>query len=194
MFASSGANDATLPPCAQSLPLEKYIANMNYYVSSLVDPAAEYYQPDARIVLITPPPLVQSMRLEMPLPPGIPKEDQGKERDLNHTRKFKDACLAIGEEWKAKTKGRVQVVDLWKAIVDAAGSDQDSDLRPFFTDGLHLTPPAYRLLFDELMEVIHSAGWDDLNPNTMEMTVPRYVAGKKEYEWYSKSPLLEGKA
>ncbi|KAI5451431.1 hypothetical protein NCC49_001737 [Naganishia albida] len=170
-----GANDATLPPCAQSLPLEKYIANMNYYVSSLVEPESDYYQPEARIVLITPPPLVQSMRLEMPLPPGIPKEEQGKERNLDHTRKFKDACLTIGEEWKARTNGRVQVIDYWKVIVDAAGSEQDSDLRPFFTDGLHLTPPGYRLLFDELMQVIHSAGWDDLNPNAMKMTVPRWA-------------------
>jgi lysophospholipase L1-like esterase len=194
MTRSLGSNDATLPPSAQSLPLEKYIANLNHYVSSLIEPASEYYQPSARIVLITPPPIVQSMRMEMPLPPGIPKADQGKERDLNHSRKFKDACLAIGKEWKAKTGGRVQVIDFWKVIVDAAGSEQDDDLRPFFTDGLHLTPPGYRLLFDELMEVLHSAGWDDLNPNAMKMTVPRYVAGTKDYQWYSKSPLLDGKA
>jgi hypothetical protein len=176
-----------LSPSPRSVPLEKYIVNLNFYVSALVEPASEYYQPDARVILITPPPLVQSMRLAV-------GKDQGKDRELDHTRKFKDACLAIGEEWKAKTNGRVQVVDIWKAIVGAAGSEQDSDLRPFFTDGLHLTPPGYRLLFDELMEMIHSAGWEDLNPNAIKMTVPRYIAGKKEYQWYSKSPLLEGKA
>lgn len=179
---------------AQSLPLDKYVANLNHYISSLVEPASEYYQPEARIVLITPPPLVHSMRLEQPLPSNVEKKDQGKERDLEHTRKFKDACLTIGEEWAGKTQGKVQVLDAWKAIVDAAGSERDDQLRPFFTDGLHLTAKGYRVLFDELMEVIHSSGWEDLSPNQMRMTVPRYVAGTKEWQWDRESPLLDGKA
>lgn len=189
----SGANDASLPPCAQALSLDKYVANLNHYIFSLVEPASEYYQPEARIVLITPPPLVQAMRLEQPLPPHIPKGEQGKERNLEYTRKFKDACLEVGKAWDAKTGGKVKVLDAWTTIVDAAGGEQDDLLRPLYQDGLHFTAQGYRAIFDGLMKLIMSS-WEDLNPITMKQTIPRYVAGAKEWVWQTTPPLLAGKA
>ena len=189
----SGANDATLPPCTQALSLDKYVANLNHYIFSLVEPASEYYQPEARIVLVTPPPLVQSMRLEQPLPPHVPKGEQGKERNLEYTRKFKDACLEVGNAWDAKTGGKVRVLDAWTTIVDAAGGEQDDLLRPLYQDGLHFTAQGYRAIFDGLMKLIMSS-WEDLNPVTMKQTIPRYVAGTKEWAWHTTPPLLAGKA
>lgn len=182
-----------MPGTAQSVPLEKYIDNLNYYISSLVEPSSAYYQPEARIVLISPPPFVYSMRLEQPLPPHVPKGEQGKERTLERTRQFKDACVAVGNEWSQKTSGKVQLLDLWKVIVTAAGSENDNDLRPLFTDGLHLRPAAYRLVFDEIMSIVASQ-WQDLDPAKMKMTVPRYVAGTASWEWYTVPPMLNSKA
>ncbi|KAJ9095824.1 hypothetical protein QFC19_007439 [Naganishia cerealis] len=189
-----GANDASVPGTAQSVPLEKYVDNLNYYISSLVEPSSDYYQPEARVILITPPPFVMSMRLEQPLPPHLPKEQQGKERDLERTRKFKDACLSVGNEWSQKTSGKVQSLDFWKLVVDTVGSENDNDLRPLFTDGLHLQPKAYRVLFDELMKLVVTLRWEDLDPAKMKMTVPRYVASTGCWEWYTVPPMLNRKA
>ncbi|KAJ9095994.1 hypothetical protein QFC21_005357 [Naganishia friedmannii] len=188
-----GANDASVPGTAQSVPLEKYVDNLNYYISSLVEPSSEYYQPEARVILISPPPFVHSMRLEQPLPPHVSKGEQGKERTLERTREFKDACLALGNEWSKKTSGKVQLLDLWKVIVGAIGSENDNDLRPLYTDGLHLKPTAYRLVFDEIMSIVASQ-WQDLDPAKMKMTVPRYVAGTGSWEWYTVPPTLNRKA
>jgi hypothetical protein len=107
--------------------------------------------------------------------------------DLNHTRKYKDACLAIGNEWNKRTSGKVQTLDYWKLLVDAAGEESDEALRPFFVDGVHLTPKAYQLLFDELMSIIRSR-WDSLDPDKMKMTVPRYEEGTDSWEWYHPLP------
>ena len=158
-----------------------------------MEPASDYYQPEARIVVITPPPIVHSMRLEQPLPPHVPKGEQGKERNLEYTRKFKDACLEVGRAWDVKTGGKIKVLDTWTTIVDAAGGEKDDLLRPLYSDGLHFTAQGYRAIFDGLMKVIISS-WEDLNPVTMKQTIPRYVAGTKEWAWHTTPPLLAGKA
>lgn len=160
------------------MSLEKYIANLNHFVSSLADPESAYYLPEARLVLITPQPFVQAMRDEA---------GQKAKLDLEHSRKYKDACLAIGSEWAKRSAGNVQTLDYWKLMVDAAGGETEKALRPFFVDGVHLTPRAYRLLFDELMRIVTSR-WESLDPEKMKMTVPRYEEGTDSWDWYHPLP------
>lgn len=151
---------------------------MNHFVSALADPASAYYLPEARIVVITPQPFVQAMRVEA---------GHKAKLDLEHTRKYKDSCLAIGNEWNKTTSGKVQTLDYWKLLVDAAGEESDEALRPFFVDGVHLTPKVYRLLFNESMRIIRSR-WEFLDPEKMKMTVPRYEDGTDSWEWYHPLP------
>jgi lysophospholipase L1-like esterase len=173
----AGTNDAVIGS-KRGVPLDKYTANINHFVSSLASPASDYYQPEAQILLITPQPFVQAMR------------DQAGNKvklDLEHTRRYKDTCLAIGREWNEKTSGKVQILDYWKLLVDAAGDETDEALRPYFVDGVHLSTKAYRLLFDEIMRIIRSR-WSHLDPEKMKMTVPRYEDATDSWDWYHPLP------
>jgi lysophospholipase L1-like esterase len=151
-------------------------------IESFLEPTSNFYLPDVRIALMTPPPVVISMR----------KTDAAK-IELDHTRRYKDACLSIGHDWSRKSRGKVQIVDCWKAITNAAKGENDDALRPFFIDGVHLTPKAYRVLFEELMQVIKDE-WQHLDPANIKATVPVYNAKAEEWVWdYVPKPVQEGK-
>ncbi|KAJ9121534.1 hypothetical protein QFC22_002152 [Naganishia vaughanmartiniae] len=190
-----GTNDAVVPDDApspvpddaeytsgRSVPLAKYVANLNKMIDSLTDSYSEYYLPGVRIALVTPPPVVISMR-----EPGRAKVD------LEHTRKYKDACLSIGKQWSRKSGGRVQPVDCWKAITDAAQGEDDTAIKPFFTDGVHLSSSGYEVVFDELIRIIQkNANWKHLNPANIKATVPRYNAVTDDWEWdYEPTGLVQ---
>jgi lysophospholipase L1-like esterase len=197
ILARAGTNDAVLPDdsptpvpedteydTGRSVPLAKYVANLNKMIDSFTDSYSEYHLPGVRIALLTPPPVVLSMR-----EPGQAKVD------LDHTRKYKDKCLSVGKQWSRKSGGRVQPVDCWKAITDVADGEKDDALRPFFTDGVHLSPNGYQVVFDELMRIIKkNANWKHLDPANIKATVPRYNAVTDDWEWdYEPTPVQERK-
>ncbi|KAJ9121536.1 hypothetical protein QFC22_002154 [Naganishia vaughanmartiniae] len=96
------ANDALLPHASENsraVPLDRYTANLNHFVSSLHGHGFDQCLPEARILLITPPPFVVSMHLNAF--GGLAK------LDLEHTRRYKDACKAVGKVWNERTSGRV---------------------------------------------------------------------------------------
>lgn len=126
-----GANDACLPQRTQHLPLEKYKSNLSHYISSLLTPSSPYYQPHTRIILITPPPIVPSQRNTHQTQSG--NAHLPPDREIEHSRKYKQACLDVGKEWmeKEEGKGKVGVVDAWEVLVTDAGGEGDV-LIPYF--------------------------------------------------------------
>jgi isoamyl acetate esterase len=131
-----GANDACLPGSPQHVPLPRFTANIEHYLTSLTSPSSEWYIPSANIILITPPPLVESMREQVML--AYPPDQRFKGREIDVSRAYQREVLRIGQEWKVKGKNQgagswnVGVVDLWKALVDKAGGEGDL-LIPYFT-------------------------------------------------------------
>ena len=53
-----GANDAVLTGEQQHVPLEQYKANLSKLIHMVRDPSSEYYSPETRIILFTPPPVL----------------------------------------------------------------------------------------------------------------------------------------
>lgn len=184
-----GANDATLPMRPQHLPLAKYKQNLDHYITSLLSSESPFYQPAASVLLITPPPICQSLIDEVKL--QYPPERRWVDRTLDNTRTYKDAVLEVVERARSSPslkkdrqtgKARVAVADVWKALFDATGGEQpgaDAEaLRPFFTDGLHMTPEGYAVVFDEVIRVIRSefAGLDPEDQSSLPLRPPHWDA------------------
>ncbi|KAK4683946.1 hypothetical protein P7C73_g6262, partial [Tremellales sp. Uapishka_1] len=163
-----GANDASLPGNTQHIPLELFKANLSQMVTSLQSPTSDYYAPDTKIVLITPPPIMEAARLRGM---NIRWKEFGSEgepptvcdRNKGVTRQYAQAVVEVAK------KENVPFVDLWTAIVDAAGGEGEDELAPYFYDGLHLTPEGYDVLYKELMKLILSR-WPEFDP---EEIIPR---------------------
>ena len=94
--------------------------------SIIQSPTSPYYSPRTRIILLTPPPFNPS------------QWSQPLNRTPEHTRKYAQGVKSVGEELD------VPVVDVWSLLWEKAG-EQEEGLRPFLTDGLHLTKEGYKV-------------------------------------------------
>ena len=135
-FTNIGANDSVLEHSPQYVPINKFKANLEHLIAMVHNSTSEYYSPDTRVLLLTPPPVGEAQRnadLASRNPPLKP------DREWNNTKAYADAVIEIG-----KGKPRVGVVDMWEAIWVAAGEDV-ARLPEFLNDGLHLTVAGYQV-------------------------------------------------
>ena len=97
-------------------------------VRAIRAPESQWYSPETRLLLITPPPIhVPSMKV-----------------DMQPTRTF-DVTKAYAEEVKKVGEAEnVPVVDAWSRIWEAAGNNKDA-VKGYFTDGLHLGKSGYEV-------------------------------------------------
>jgi len=123
-----GANDASLPGFTQHVPLSRFSENLTTMVRAIRAPESQWYSPETRLLLITPPPIhVPSMKV-----------------DMQPTRTF-DVTKAYAEEVKKVGEAEnVPVVDAWSGIWEAAGKNKEA-VKGFFTDGLHLGKSGYEV-------------------------------------------------
>ncbi|WWD08584.1 hypothetical protein V865_006696 [Kwoniella europaea PYCC6329] len=167
-----GANDATLPDTPQYVPLDRYKANLVQLIQYIKDPSSEYYSPETKIILINAPPIIESAWVEARVEKWKsfgsegPKPEQNRDRKV--TKQYADAALEVARE-----QG-VEGVDLWTAIVQAAGGEDADQLAPYFYDGLHLTSEGYAILFKALSDLVVSK-FAELNPETMPMRMPHWA-------------------
>jgi len=161
-----GANDATNPGDPQHVDISKYAENLHTIISLITSPTSPYYSPDTRIIVITPPPINPA------------QGPQFLSRNNVNTKAYAIQAANVAEEMN------VPVVDAWNLFWNW-GKGEETALSPLFTDGLHLTPEGYQLVFDELMAVIGknfpellptSMGpvfppWDQVDPNDLHASV-----------------------
>lgn len=111
-----GTNDSVLPgvETGQNVPLESYIRNLNEVLDLLTSSSSPYaiaHQSfPLNVILITPPAMYSPAQ-----------GDSMDQRDPKVTKKYAEAVLQIGREWKDKavkdgSGWRVGAVDLWTAI------------------------------------------------------------------------------
>ncbi|KAK8853297.1 hypothetical protein IAR55_004001 [Kwoniella newhampshirensis] len=151
-----GTNDAVLPGHVQHVPLETFESNMNHFLTCLTSHDSGYaaaQNPQAMNIILITPTIFSPLVWESDLP------DKERSRNLETTRKYKDAVLEIGEDWKGRMKGgpgwKLGVVDLWNGIVEAnGGNEEGKELEKFFNDGLHLTTEGYNVLWKGVTRVI----------------------------------------
>ncbi|BGO97481.1 isoamyl acetate-hydrolyzing esterase [Rhodotorula toruloides] len=144
-FVWFGANDACLPPSPQAVTLEEFKKNLNTIMDLLRSPSSPHYSPSTQIVLITPPPVdaeIRNAELASRDPPRVP------DRDRKHTQAFAEAVKEVARDAK------VPSVDVWTKITATAEQQDGGKLDRYLSDGLHLTAEGYRLVTEELAEVI----------------------------------------
>ena len=132
-----GANDAALHPSVQHIPLTEYKANLKSLVAKARSTPCTA---NARILLITPPPVGEKQRFEQ-----SGESDRKAEVTKEYARAVGEVVKEINEELdeqRIETE-RVLLVDMWTAVWEAAGGNEDG-LRLLLSDGLHFTPQGYK--------------------------------------------------
>ncbi|EJD06068.1 SGNH hydrolase [Fomitiporia mediterranea MF3/22] len=156
-----GANDACLPSSVQHVPIDKYESNLTHLIHMVRDPSSTWHSPETRILLITPPPINLHQWLESKDPDGTTHK---KDRDFGVTAEYAQKVRDVG------AKEKIPVVDVWKALWDAAGQKEDA-LSRYLSDGLHLTPEGYSVVYEELITTIKEYAPDLHHENLREVFV-----------------------
>ncbi|KAL0947078.1 hypothetical protein HGRIS_013219 [Hohenbuehelia grisea] len=141
-----GANDACIRPSPQHVPLPKFTENIRKLVHIVKSPESDYYSPDTRIILITPPPINTYQRKADLASRNPPLE---LDRKFEITQAYAKAVKDVGRE-----EG-VAVCDIWSIFWEAVGRDEQS-LSRFFSDGLHPNEAGYTIVYESLMKTIQN--------------------------------------
>ncbi|KAI1326395.1 SGNH hydrolase [Xylariaceae sp. FL0255] len=171
-----GANDACLPVPTnkQGVPLDQYKDNL---IKIITHDSIKAHK-DAKILLVTPPPLDEHESFKRDL------ENGHKEavRKASVSAQYSETVRQVASEIPG-----VILVDLHKALMDKAISmtpdydpngpplgypeGQRGGLKDLLTDGLHMSGAAYRVFFDIVQPRIHAnkdapvfPGWREMNP------------------------------
>eukprot|EP00397_Hematodinium_sp_SG-2012_P031553 GEMP01033510.1.p1 GENE.GEMP01033510.1~~GEMP01033510.1.p1 ORF type:complete len:226 (+),score=32.86 GEMP01033510.1:707-1384(+) len=121
--------------------------------------------PDARIILLTPPPVCHRQRLEFQRV-RFPDSPSGQlERTNDNAEKYAKACVDVARE------SNVSVVNLWELMMEAAkasdvGQEESmqQDAEPwgrYLSDGLHLSHAGNTFVFSKLLETVER-DWPEL--------------------------------
>nr|GAT43985.1 GDSL lipase acylhydrolase family protein [Mycena chlorophos] len=150
-----GANDSTILPSIQHVPLDAFIANLKEMVRLIHEADSS-----TKIVLMTPPPINDEQRAESrdALAPV--------DRTFDNTEAYAKAVAQTGQELG------LAVVDVWSAFWRVAGEEQDG-LKGYLNDGLHLTSAAYEVVYDALLGTIR-ASLSELDPEKLVEVFARW--------------------
>lgn len=183
-----GANDSRLPDTPggpqQHVPMSEFRENVK---AILTHPSILAHE-EARLILVTPPPVDEEMCLgsSKAADPSFPDVVT---RVASTTAQYANAVRQLGQE------SGLPVVDIWSALIQRAGgklgggvpitgsleSPRDEVFQGFFRDGLHLSPSGYEVLYEELMTTI-SATWPDQMPEELPFFFPSW---HDEHAWSS---------
>ncbi|KAH8589539.1 SGNH hydrolase-type esterase domain-containing protein [Bisporella sp. PMI_857] len=167
-----GSNDACFPEAqnGQHVPLDQYKKNL---VQIITHPAIQAQE--TRVILVTPPP-VEERRLEHRVKSqGYTKLNRSNKR----TKQYADASREVAKDMN------VGCLDLWTAFMSRAGwkpgdplyGSQDlpenGAIRSLIHDGLHFTPKAYIIFYEEMMRTI-AAKWPDQLPEELPYVIPAW--------------------
>ncbi|KAK2070298.1 hypothetical protein P8C59_004804 [Phyllachora maydis] len=172
LFILFGANDACvrLPTNTQQhVPLDTFAANLRALATH---PLIAAHRP-RRVFLVTPPPLDEIRTRRLDLASGHP----ASQRQAKVSAAYSEAVRRVA----AELEGAVELVDLYKAIMDVAvakttgavgatGSllgdpecGQRGHLEHLLPDGLHMSGEAYRIFF-AIVKPLIGKEWEEAPP------------------------------
>ncbi|KAJ7752012.1 GDSL Lipase/Acylhydrolase [Mycena metata] len=166
-----GANDACIKPSPHHVPLPKFTDNLNRIVH-LVHSA----DPSTKIILVTPPPVNTHQRLA-----NLASRDPplALDRNFEVTKEYAEAVKA------AAGASNVPVVDVWTAIWKAAGEREEA-LSRYLSDGLHLLPDGYAVVYEALVKTIASE-YPELNHENLQYVFTPWA----EIDWANPEPSVQ---
>ncbi|EME85124.1 uncharacterized protein MYCFIDRAFT_153196 [Pseudocercospora fijiensis CIRAD86] len=174
-----GANDSRLPDTPggpqQHVPLDEFASN----TKALVNHPDVRGHEGIRRILITPPPVDERKCLESDKS-NDPNYPDVIRRRASVTKQYAEAVKKVGEETQ------VHVIDFWSALISRAGGSlvdpeptgsinmpKNDVLQSFLHDGLHLSPAGYKVLYEELLQLINRT-WPEESPDQLAFVFPRW--------------------
>lgn len=130
-----GCNDACPLPSIQHVPMDRFKENLKTLVSMITDQSSQFYSPDTKIILITPPPLSAEQWTATRAALDPPK---GLDRYTEVTATYAEAVIDVGKEIG------VPVTDIFKPMWEAA-EKSEKKLEKYLLDGLHLNGAGYQV-------------------------------------------------
>ncbi|BEJ11224.1 hypothetical protein CspHIS471_0106460 [Cutaneotrichosporon sp. HIS471] len=167
-----GANDAVVEGGWQYVPLDRFKANLETLVERIRNPDSRWFSPQTRIVLMACPPVVVEDRHAAQIAKWKEYGSQGKhpwpDRNPENTKKYAMAAVEVGK------KLGVPTLDVYHALCDAAGSEEQDELARFLYDGLHLNSEGYEVVFEGLKKLILDQ-WPEMDPEALPMPMPYWA-------------------
>ncbi|TPX37023.1 hypothetical protein SmJEL517_g00809 [Synchytrium microbalum] len=155
-----GANDACIASAnpRQHVSLPDFCDNVRLMIDTI-----RHYHPDARIILISCPPVYPKRWGEHRA--GQPNRVQ--DRDVDVTRSYHESVLKLADDLN------IPVIDTWKAIFGGNGEYNEAIAADtqILHDGLHLGPKGNQVLGTAFLELI-ALEWPDMKPESIESKVP----------------------
>jgi isoamyl acetate esterase len=126
-----GTNDSVAPGNAQHVSPGDFYKEMSSIIALVRERS-----PETRIILITPGPIQTDRTNKSLYATKIPpkKFDRSNAQVEEYVKSVKE----LG------TSENIPVVDVYESIWAAAGSRNEADLEPFYSDGLHFAAPGYK--------------------------------------------------
>ncbi|KAJ8096866.1 SGNH hydrolase-type esterase domain-containing protein [Lipomyces tetrasporus] len=167
-----GTNDSCLEFTEHHVPVPEFVTNVQSYVSEIKRNFAY-----ARILLVAPAPISKAGLAASTM------RTKGTDRTQAATKEYVDALLQYSDDPNV-----VRKIDLFSAIVDAAGYDsnttifdenspitEDADLKiaKFTVDGLHLNGNGYRELFNLVKCTLDD--WDGVRASDIDGVEPGWA-------------------
>jgi lysophospholipase L1-like esterase len=188
-----GANDACQPGTRQHVDQAVYASNLRKLIDLIWQ-----FQPSAKIILITPPPVNEYSRGD-------------RERLANSTRSYATVAKLVGAGLKlglamSDNRDKFEIVDAWSLFMDYALQFENPDskaraelgqtsedgpvlgsrelpesqgLRKLLIDGLHFTEEGYALLRTTI-KIRIAQKWPELDAEKMDYLFPNWENAPKE--------------
>lgn len=131
--------------------------------------------PSTRIILVTAPPFDSAYRAEDLAARNPPIQ---LDRSFNNTLAYARAVIDLAAQKD------LAVLDAFSLLWEGARKEEEN-LKPYFTDGLHLSERAYEIVYDALVRMIADR-FSDLDPERMEFVFPPW----KDIDWANPGPSL----
>ena len=138
-----GANDAALPGQRQYVSVDVYRTKLKEIIQT-----TQTSYPQAKIVILTPPPIHHAQRLVFQKQRYGDKATGELERTLENTGKYASACRQV-----AADLGIAAVVDLY-ASMQEEDADDPWGFGKFLSDGLHFSKEGHDFVFNQLLATI----------------------------------------
>ncbi|PVV02528.1 hypothetical protein BB560_003015 [Smittium megazygosporum] len=181
-----GVNDAAMEGYPAHVPLAEFHQNLLSMIDHLADPNSEYYSPEIKFILITPPPLSEPMWART-----VKKQNAPMDRSEENAKLYAEEVIKVGKKRNipvvdvfTRIKNEINEIQAKQAEINAltngttcTGSRMVEDnLRwfgydQFFYDGLHFNANGNTILFEMLYETIIT-NYPDLVPWKLPKFVP----------------------
>lgn len=153
-----GANDCVLEEFnqLQSVPLNEYVQNISEMLSTV-----KSTHPNARVLLLTPPPCHEGLWRQSRLAKSKPMD-----RTVESAKLYRDELLKWFSSSDYGGSPNHHILDVWETFfASTSGEYSESECLNLLVDGVHLTLEGNRRLYAAIANSIASK-WPLLNPET----------------------------